>query len=79
MARKSPRPQIDAMQAIHLVQRLADEICQKDLKLDAPFKALQFLRDELEAEGQVIPPTSPAPSTSAAESEGEADASTQKD
>ena len=46
--------QIDAHQAIAMVQRLADEICQKDLKLDAPFKALQFLRDELEAAGETV-------------------------
>ena len=60
--------QIDAMQSIHMMQRLADEICQKDLKLDAPFKALQFLRDELEAAGQVV---STSPSGSA---EGDAPA-----
>jgi hypothetical protein len=46
--------QIDAHQAIAMVQRIADEICQKDLKLDAPFKALQFLRDELEAAGETV-------------------------
>lgn len=59
--------QLDAMQSIHMVQRLADEICQKDLKLDAPFKALQFLRDELEAAGQTIPSTLPEAGTGAAE------------
>ena len=53
--------QIDGVQAVLLVQRIADEICQKDLKLDAPFKALQFLRDELEAEGQVVPTGAPPP------------------
>ncbi len=37
-----------------MVQRIADEICIKDLKLDAPFKALQFLRDELEAAGETV-------------------------
>jgi hypothetical protein len=37
-----------------MVQRIADEICQKDLKLDAPFIALQFLRDELEAAGETV-------------------------
>lgn len=46
--------QIDAHQSIAMVQRIADEICQKDLKLDAPFKALQFLRDELEAAGETV-------------------------
>jgi len=45
---------IDAQQSIAMVQRIADEICQKDLKLDAPFKALQFLRDELEAAGETV-------------------------
>lgn len=53
--------QIDGHQAVHLVQRMADEICQKDLKLDAPFKALQFLRDELEAAGQPVAAAPPAP------------------
>ena len=46
--------QIDAHQAIAMVQRVADEICQKDLKLDAPVKVLQFLRDELEAAGESV-------------------------
>ncbi|MBU6195779.1 MAG: hypothetical protein KGP02_12910, partial [Burkholderiales bacterium] len=46
--------QIDAHQSIAMVQRIADEICEKDLKLDAPFKALQFLRDELEAAGETV-------------------------
>lgn len=59
--------QIDAMQSIHLVQRLADEICQKELKLDAPFKALQFLRDELEAAGTVIPSGAPSEGAVSAE------------
>lgn len=40
--------QISAQQAIDVVQRIADDICQRDLKLGAPFTALQFLRDELE-------------------------------
>jgi hypothetical protein len=60
--------QIDAHQAIAMVQRIADEICQKDLKLDAPFKALQFLRDELEAAGETV--NIPAGGSIASEDEG---------
>lgn len=52
--------QISAYQAIDAVQRIADEICSVDLKLAAPFKALQFLRDELEASGEVLPDAAPA-------------------
>ena len=36
----------------------------KDLKLDAPFKALQFLRDEMEAAGEPIAPAAPAADSS---------------
>lgn len=58
---------LSAQQAIDLVQRLADDLCQRDLKLGAPFKALQFLRDELEyaeapdaADAQAQPGAAPA-------------------
>lgn len=63
--------QIDAHQSIAMVQRIADEICQKDLKLDAPFKALQFLRDELEAAGETV--NIPAGGGAAALGEGAVD------
>lgn len=70
--------QIDAMQAVHLVQRMADEICQKDLKLDAPFKALQFLRDELEAEGTPVP-ASPPPAAAEPDAAGDGPPAERKD
>lgn len=41
------RTEIDARQAIDAVQAVMDMICRFELKLDEPFKALQFLREEL--------------------------------
>ena len=43
------RTEIDARQAIDLVQAVMDMICRFELKLDEPFKALQFLREELQS------------------------------
>ncbi len=42
------RTEIDARQAVDAVQAVMDMICRFELKLDEPFKALQFLRDELQ-------------------------------
>lgn len=41
---------IDAQQAFDAMQVLADQLCFDELKLNTPFVALQFLRDELDAE-----------------------------
>ena len=68
--------QITAHQAIDAVQRIADEICAVDLKLAAPFKALQFLRDELEASGEVIPDTPAAAEPASADGSAPPPAST---
>jgi hypothetical protein len=38
---------IDAKAAIERVQQIADQICLYELKLDTPFDALQFLRNEI--------------------------------
>lgn len=38
---------IDAQQALDAMQILADQLCYDDLKLNPPFVALQFLRNEL--------------------------------
>ena len=38
---------IDAKTAIERVQQIADQICLYELKLDTPFEALQFLRNEI--------------------------------
>lgn len=43
------RTEIDARQAVDAVQAVMDMICRFELKLDEPFKVLQFLRDELQA------------------------------
>lgn len=61
--------QVTAQQAIDLVQRIADDICQRDLKLNAPFKALQFLRDELEF-GAANNPADKTPESDAAPAAG---------
>lgn len=47
--------QISAQQAIEGMQLLADQLCYDELKLNAPFVALQFLRDELAAENSTDP------------------------
>ena len=44
---------ITADTAIDQTQKIADNICKNDLKLDNSFTVLQFLRDELENEGFV--------------------------
>jgi len=41
------RTDIDAKTAIERMQFIADQICLYELKLDAPFEVLQFLRDEI--------------------------------
>ena len=41
------KTELTAQQAIDAAQRLADRICYDALKLNAPFVALQFLREEL--------------------------------
>ena len=41
------KTELSPEQAIDAAQRLADRICYDTLKLNAPFVALQFLRDEL--------------------------------
>jgi hypothetical protein len=38
---------IDAKAAIERVQHIADQICLYELKLNTPFEALQFLRNEI--------------------------------
>ena len=49
---------ISAQQAIDGMQALADQLCYYELKLDPPFVALQFLRDEMaageESEGEEV-------------------------
>jgi hypothetical protein len=44
------RTEINALQAIERMQALADQIFLVDLRLEEPFKVLQFLRDELAPE-----------------------------
>lgn len=41
---------INAQQALDSMQVLADQLCYDELKLNPPFVALQFLRDEFAAE-----------------------------
>lgn len=41
---------INVQQALDDMQILADQLCYDELKLNQPFVALQFLRDELDAE-----------------------------
>lgn len=45
------RTEVDARQAIDAVQAVMDMICRFELKLDEPFKALQFLREEVQGAG----------------------------
>lgn len=47
---KYQRTDISAQQAIDTMQALANQISYYELKLDEPFQALRFLRDELEAQ-----------------------------
>lgn len=44
------RAEISPRQAIEAMQSLADRICLYELRLDEPFQALQFLREELSAQ-----------------------------
>ncbi len=47
---KYQRTEISAQQAIDAVQALANQISYYELRLEEPFQALRFLRDELEAQ-----------------------------
>jgi hypothetical protein len=47
---KYQRTDISAQQAIDTMQALANQISYYELKLEEPFQALRFLRDELEAQ-----------------------------
>jgi len=47
---KYQRTEISATQVIDAVQALANQISYYELKLEEPFQALRFLRDELESQ-----------------------------
>jgi hypothetical protein len=47
---KYQRMEINASQAIEAMQGLAGQLCYYELRLEEPFQALQFLRDELAQE-----------------------------
>jgi len=49
---KYQRTEISAQQAIDAVQALANQISYYELKLEEPFQALRFLRDEIEAQAE---------------------------
>lgn len=46
---KYQKTDITAQQAVTEMQALVDQLCRYELRLDPPFVALQFLRDELAA------------------------------
>jgi hypothetical protein len=49
---KYQRTELSAQQAIDAMQALANQISYYELKLEEPFQALRFLRDELEEQSQ---------------------------
>lgn len=61
------KTEINARQAIDLMQAIADQICIHELQMDTPFQALQFLRDEIAGsdpipdEGDGAEPREPSP------------------
>jgi len=55
------KTEIDAKTAIDRVQQIADQICLYELKLDAPFEVLQFLRDEISGKSADSSPEASAP------------------
>jgi len=58
---------IDAKTAIDRVQLIADQICLYELKLDAPFEVLQFLRDEISGASVDTPSSADTPPAASAD------------
>lgn len=52
--------EISAEKAIEAMQALANHICYYELRLEEPFQALGFLREQLEAEAQAQAEAAPA-------------------
>jgi len=53
---KYQRTDLSAQQAIDAVQALANQISYYELRLEEPFQALRFLRDEIEAQSSEADP-----------------------